>query len=104
MNCTNPDWITTLSGSGKASDKITYEFLVATKGAKFIVGREIAAYFDDELYKKAIHLQALDSDLEGLQGEERKKNVERQRELKNWFQDQYRVLDAKFEPLMGLRH
>jgi hypothetical protein len=93
-----------IMGSGKATDKATYEFLVATKGAKFIAGREIARYFDDELYKKAIDLQALHSELEGLEGEERKRNIEKQRELKNWFQDQYRVLDHKFDPLMGLRH
>ena len=93
-----------IMGSGKASDDATYEFLVATKGAQFIVGQEIARYFEEELWKKAAHLHALDSEFQSVQGEDRKGNLEKQREIKNWFQDQYRVLDAKFEPLMKLTH
>ncbi len=93
-----------IMASGNASHAATFQFLMATKGAKFIVGASIAEYLDKELYRKSIDLQALNSELDSLQGPERTRNIERQREIKNWFQDQYAVLDHKFDSLLSLKH
>lgn len=93
-----------IMGSGKASDQTTFEFLVKTKGARFIVGADVASYFD-RIYRKAVELNGLDSELEWLPVcEDRSRNISHQREIKNWLQAQYAVLDEKFAPLLTLKH
>jgi hypothetical protein len=91
--------------SGKATDEVTFEFLMKTRGARFIVGENIAKYFDDELYSRAIELNTLDAELEGVGvGETRTKNVQKQSEIKKWFNAQHKVLDQYFSPLLNLKH
>lgn len=89
--------------SGRASTELTFEFLTRTKGAKFLLGTSLAEYLD-ELYRRAVRLQGLGSELESLSGEERSRNIQRQRELKEWFQAQFDVMDKKFAKLLTLSH
>ncbi|MGQ0833701.1 MAG: hypothetical protein ACT4O5_02060 [Gammaproteobacteria bacterium] len=90
--------------TGKASSSTTLQFLMKTKGAKFIVGAALAEYLD-KLYREASLLHSLDSELEGVPaGPERSQNVRRQREIKEWISSQYDVLDIKFAPLLRLKH
>ena len=68
------------------------------------MGQDIADYFD-LVYRKAIELNALDSELQGLpKGEDRSKNIQCQREIKDWLNSQYKVVDEKFNQLLTLRH
>ena len=91
--------------SGKATDQVTFEFLHKTRGARFIVGEAIATYFDKQLYSKAIDLNCLDAELEGIGvGPERAANVRKQSEIKKWFNDQHKVLDELFRPQLNLKH
>ncbi|MFO1377060.1 MAG: hypothetical protein U1F14_08650 [Steroidobacteraceae bacterium] len=99
------DLIGTITASGRASDESTFQFLSKTKGARFIVGAELAYYLKEELYRKATSLNALDAELEGQPaGEARSRIVQQQRELKDWFRAQYDVLDRRFEPFLKLKH
>jgi hypothetical protein len=92
-------------GSGKATDNDTYQYLVKVKGARFIVGDKVADYLEETLYRKVTLLTALHSELEGVTDQdERRKNVQRQREVKEWIQAQYDVLDKLFKPLLRLNH
>lgn len=91
--------------SGKATDQLTFEFLHKTRGAQFIVGEAIASYFDKQLYSKAIDLNCLDAELEGFGvGPERSANVRKQSDIKKWFNEQHKVLDDLFKPLLDLKH
>lgn len=91
--------------SGKAKNEEILKFMAATREAKWLFNAAIAQYLDEELYRKGLDLQALDSELQDLPvGEERSKNVQSQSRLKKWFSDQYAVLDEKFGPYLQLQH
>lgn len=91
--------------SGKAKNDEIYKFLSGTREAKWLLNPEIANYLDKQLYVKAIELQALDAELEGVPvGTERSSNVKQQSEIKRWIVEQYDVLDEKFSSLLKLGH
>lgn len=97
--------IGTIQTSGVSTEDTMLKFLVATRGARFIVGKELSQYFDNDLYRKAVELNGLESELQGLSaGAARSSNVRKQREIKTWLSDQREVLDAKFSPLLDLQH
>lgn len=97
--------IASIMTSGKAKDEDVFKFLLATREAKWLLDVSIAEYLDKQLYDKAIDLQTLDAELEGVPvGEERTKNVSSQSEIKKWFAAQYKVLDEKFSPYLQLQH
>ena len=97
--------ISSIMTSGKTKDDETFKYMVSTREAKWLLSQEIAVYLDKQLYHKAIDLQTLAAELEGvLVGEVRTKNVQAQAEIKKWFMAQYPVLDAQFGPFLHLRH
>lgn len=97
--------IATISHSGTIEDSDTHAFLIATKEAKWILNFQIADYLDKKIYESAIDLQTLNSELNGLQGDNaRRANIEQQRLLKHWFSDQYPVIDQLFAPFLTLHH
>jgi hypothetical protein len=91
--------------SGKAKDDEVFNFLVATREAKWLFDDSIAEYLEKEIYHKAVDLQTLDAELVGVPvGEKRTKNVTAQRKLKEELLAQFKVLDEKFTPYLRLRH
>lgn len=86
--------LSSIMTSGKAKDEEVFKFMVATREAKWLFNEFIAEYLDKQLYHKALDLQTLEAELEGVPvGEERTKNVRTQAEIKKWFMAQYKVLD-----------
>ena len=97
--------IASIMTSGKAKDEEVLKFLFATREAKWLLNASVAEYLDKQLYYKAIDLQTLDAELEGVPvGEERSKNVYAQADIKKWFAAQHQVLDEKFSPYLQLQH
>ncbi len=97
--------IPSIMTSGKAKDEDVFKFFFATREAKWLLDASVAEYLDKQLYCKAIDLQTLDAELEGVPvGEERSKNVHSQSDIKKWFAAQYKVLDEIFSPYLQLRH
>ncbi len=91
--------------SGEAKDDEVFTFMAATREAKWLLGPEVAEYLTKQLYHKAIDLQRLQAELEGVGvGEMRTKNVHEQAAIKKWFMAQYDVLDSHFAPFLQLRH
>jgi hypothetical protein len=91
--------------SGKAKDEELFKFMSATREAKWLLDTAIAKYLDEVLYHKALDLQVLASELEGVPvGDVRTKNVQAQSEIKKWFMAQYKVLDDQFSPYLQLKH
>jgi hypothetical protein len=90
---------------GQLESKEITEFAIETRVSKWLFSPAIAQYLEDGIAKKAMDLATLHAELEGLTGEARKENVSRQRELKNWFDDQlYKVIDTKFGKYLHVRH
>lgn len=97
--------IGSILASGKAKNEEVSKFMAATREAKWLFDSAIAEYLEKELYHKAIDLQRLDAELNGLPiGTERSTNVQYQSYLKKWFNDQFNVLDEKFRPYLQLQH
>lgn len=97
--------IGSIMGSGRAADAEVMRFLFGTREAKWLLNNDIAEYLYEQIYRKAIDLQTLSAELEGLPvGEERSKNVRSQSEIKKWMLKQFEVLDEKFSPFLKLEH
>jgi len=89
--------------SGKVRDDSMFEYMTATRAAKWVVSHDVDEYLERDLYKPAIELQSIQSMLEGAPiGEERTKNVARQLELKIHFNAQYKQLDLWFSAYLKL--
>jgi uncharacterized membrane protein len=91
--------------SGKVPQGEPEAFSRRTKTAYFVFecDKEVKALIT-EIYQQAVKLHALDATLEGLMGDERKKNVESQRVVKDWFQQTLGSLEARFEKYLKLEH
>lgn len=91
--------------SGRAKDPEVIKFVMATREAKWLLNDDVAEYLDKQIYHKAIDLQRLEAELEGVGvGTVRSKNVQEQADIKKWFVRQYEVLDEKFDPFLTLGH
>jgi hypothetical protein len=90
---------------GQASHEHTFEFLTQIRGAKFLFNARLQRYLEVDLNRKAERLRALISDFQSLSGgDARKANLANQREVKDWFKEQYENLDTWFSPYLHLRH
>ncbi len=97
--------LSSIMKSGKAKDEEVSKFMVSTREAKWLLNDSVAEYLENHLHHKAINLQTLAAELEGVPvGEERTKNVHAQSEIKKWFMAQYKILDEKFAPFLQLQH
>jgi hypothetical protein len=98
-------FISSIMTSGKTTQDKEIEFLIGTRGAKWLFGDEIAQYIDKQLWEKVCDLGCLQSELTGLGvGEERSRNVHTQADIKKWLLSQLEVIDAMFFPYLSLRH
>jgi hypothetical protein len=96
--------IGTIMSSGTVTHEDLMKFLAGTREAKWLFDDDVAKYFDDDMWKNAIDLECLQNELEPLPvGEERMTNVKRQREIKDWFRAQYKVLDSKMGQYLRLQ-
>lgn len=97
--------LASIMASGRAKDDELFKFLLATREAKWLLDSSVAAYLDKQLYHKAIDLQTLQAELEGVPvGDIRTKNLRAQAEIKKWFLAQHEALDEQFSPYLRLRH
>lgn len=97
--------IASIITSGKAKDEEVCKFLFATREAKWLLNASTSEYLEKQLYHKALDLQTLAAELEGVPvGEVRTRNVHAQAEIKKWFMAQYDILDQQFSTFLQLRH
>lgn len=91
--------------AGRVPSGREQEFLRETKGAFFVFdGDTEVKNLVTEIYKHAVHLRALDAELEGLSGNNRTANIEKQREIKDWFEVTLGSLEERFEKYLRLEH
>ncbi len=99
------NFLGSIMSSGKVCRDEETKYLIGTSGIRFIFNKEIAAYIEQNIWHPALKLETLDSDLEGLPvGDERTKNIEKQREIKNQLNEEFRNLEELFSPYLQLKH
>lgn len=90
------EFIGSILTSGKVQQGKEFQFLVDTKAVSFLFDKEISE-FVSEIYRKAVHLHALDAELGETTGnEERAANIEAQRVIKDWYGDALQGLQGRF--------
>ena len=91
--------------AGRVPSGREQEFLRETKRAFFVFDCDSEVKnLVTVIYQHAVHLHALDAELEGLGGKDRTENVEKQREIKDWFQATLGSLEEQFEKYLCLEH
>ena len=84
--------------AGRVPTGRDHEFLRETKRAYFVFDCDTdVKNLVTKIYQHAVHLHALDAELEALRGNERTGNLEKQREIKDWFESTLSSMEEKFE-------
>jgi len=83
------------------SNEDVQKFTLDTADASFLFNKDLASYLD-EIRKRAVELQLLNSALEMLVGEQQNKAHAVILEKRLWFDDQVGGLTSKFEPFLKL--
>jgi hypothetical protein len=89
--------------NGVASDAQMNEFLVKTRGTRFLVNTDVAGYLE-ELYRNAGRLRAIKMSMEAsnLTDEKRVEYGDKWLEFETWFQKQLDVIPEKFAPFLSV--
>lgn len=96
----DPHWT-----SGRTSPAQEFKYLSGTRGAVWLFDQLTVDYLDKEIWSKACRLGALQAELAGeSRGPSRTKNVEAQRETKEWLVAQLREMEKRFESYLKLSH
>lgn len=99
------DFLASIMGSGRAVDDKQTEFLFKTRGLRFIYDQKLADYINENIWKPALDLACLQSELEGVSiGEERTRNVRKQSEIKKSLYREFKNLDKLFSKYLQLKH
>lgn len=97
------EFIGSILTSGRVAPGSDKQFLVDTKASGLLFGPDISQ-FVSEVYKKAVHLHALEAELEGTHGEARTSNIKAQREIKDWYSRALEGLQGRFGEYLKLQH
>jgi hypothetical protein len=90
-----------ITGGVKAGKDM--EFLVETKSVSFLFNEDIKSLVS-EIYKNATLLHALEAELPGEAGEARTRNIEKERQVKEWYADTLNTFETRFSPFLKLKH
>ena len=96
-------FISSILTSGTVKPGSDMEFLRDTKAVTLLFDSHIKE-FTSEVYKKALDLHCYEAELEGLTGEERKMNIDKQRVIKDWYMEQLKTMELKFIGYLKLEH
>jgi hypothetical protein len=96
--------LATIMTTGRITSEDLYKFGSGVRETKWLLNDDIDNYFQNQLWKNANKLLTLLETIDSLpSGQERTNNVNKQAELREWFQKQYIVLDTKFSPFLKLK-
>ncbi len=99
------DFLGSVMSSGRIAASAEQDYLIGTRGVRFIFDEEIDRYVNEKIWCLAVELQALESMLEGLPvGKERSSNVQQQRVIKDKLQSELRNIEKKFSKYLQLGH
>jgi hypothetical protein len=78
------------------------EFLVATEGARWLFDPALAEFLEDSVYKKALRLQELATDLKTVYPAEADSKRAEKTAIVQWFGDELKALDARMDKRMKI--
>ena len=91
--------------NGRVAVGADVQFLRDTKKAHFLFSADpTIELLISEIYKKSVSLHCLDQELETTSGDERKSNIKKQSEIKEWFKSSLDNLEAIFDEYIKLEH
>jgi tRNA A-37 threonylcarbamoyl transferase component Bud32 len=96
-------FIGTVLMEGRVQAGSEYQFLRDTKAVTLLFDETIKE-FTSEIYKRAVDLHCLDTELESLDGSARTENIQKQRAIKDWHEEQLRSMELKFLKYLKLEH
>jgi hypothetical protein len=98
-------FISEILTSGRVPQGEPESFSRRTKTAYFVFAcdNEVKSLIG-EIYNKAVELHTLEATFECLGGEERMKNAQEQRAVKDWYKRILNSLETKFEKYLKLTH
>jgi len=103
--CVVRDFIGSIMASGKSTPEEQRKYLVGSRGMRFLFDKKIADYMDRNIWKLAIDLECLESELQGVPvAEERSSNVREQRDIKLKLHEELKGLEGRFAKYLQLRH
>ena len=103
--CVVRDFIGSIMTSGRSTTEEQRKYLVGTRGMGFLFDKKIVEYMDENIWKPAIDLECLESELQGVPvGKERTDNVHKQRDIKLKLHEELKNLEGRFEKYLQLRH
>jgi hypothetical protein len=89
--------------NGGISDVDLYSFKSNTNSARWMTNAEVATYFSNELFSRAVELNRLSFEKSSLRDEDEVfENGKQQAAIKQWFLSQFDVLDSKFSDLLQI--
>jgi len=98
-------FIKSIISSGKAEDQPMYIFRASTGETKWLFDEKVANYLDKQIWKPAVDLQTLESELQGMPvGEARSKKVQERSILFEQFMAELRQIEDVFGPYLKLSH
>ena len=90
--------------NGVASDAQMNEFLVKTRGTRFLISKDVADYLD-ELHRNAVQLRAIKIVMDegrSLTDEKRVEYGDKWADFETWFQQQMDMIPEKFAPFLSV--
>jgi hypothetical protein len=90
---------------GRLTDQDFFTYVSAVRTSEFLFDKEMADYLLDTVGKKATLQISLNSELDALPvGEERRRNLDRQAEIKKWFDAEHQNINQRFSKFLQLKH
>jgi hypothetical protein len=98
-------FLSVICRDGGLNDEDLFKFASVIHEARWLLNNDVAKYFDDELYSKAVDLQTLNLEIKDLPvGVNRTVYVKKRADLMKWFMSQWTILNEKFSPFLALQH
>jgi hypothetical protein len=98
-------FIASILTSGRVEDGTEFQFLRDTKSVRFLFQDDATILnLIDEIYKKAIKLHTLERTERGSSGQTLENNLNKQNEIKEWYQNQLHTIDEIFKKYLILKH
>ena len=97
------DLLSVIFRKGKCNDQERDQFQRATVEGSFLFNKDIANYLDT-IHEKTLKLGAIRAALNNLPcGDKRNQTAEKERQLFDWFTDQFEVSKEKFSRYLSFR-
>lgn len=99
------EFLGSIERSGRVSQEAERDFLIGTRGARFIFDKEIDDYLFKTIWPNAVGMQTYEAELEGVPvGDERSRLVRLRSEYRDKLHEEFKGLEEKFSSYMQLGH